>query len=325
MKGESRVHCCDWRARDVSVRRVTGPAPQECTHGMRGMKSGRRAGEGPDVCRALFEENVMQDLAVVKGRQQLGWATGDYTVIGASTVMVSELLCEAVDFRAGQTVLDVAAGSGNTALAAARRGGVVTGVDYVTALMARGRERAAAERLQVAFLTGDAERLPFADATFDVVLSTFGMIFAPDQEQTARELLRVCRPGGKIGLANWTPAGFSGENFRITASYLPPLPGLQAPTRWGTAYGLHSLLGHGAASFQLRQRHVVFRAGSAQQYMRTMRTYLGPVMQVFARLAPEAQEALQRDLLDNIGRFNQSGDTTMRVPAEYLEVVVHRR
>jgi ubiquinone/menaquinone biosynthesis C-methylase UbiE len=267
----------------------------------------------------------MQNRDAIKSRQQQAWATGDYTIIGAFTVQVSEWLCEAVDIQAGQKVLDVATGSGNTALAAARRGGAVTGVDYVPSLLERGRERAAAERLSIAFQVGDAESLPFPDATFDVVLSTFGVIFAPDQEKAAQELLRVCRTGGKIGLANWTPEGFSGENFRITAAYLPPLPGLKSPTRWGTAEGLQSLFGDRLTALHLRQRSTVFRAPSAEQYMTLTRTYLGPVIKVFESLALDAQERLQRDLLDNIRRFNQSGDETMYVPAEYLEVLARKR
>jgi len=267
----------------------------------------------------------MVELAAIKTRQQQAWATGDYTVIGASTVIVSELLCEAVDIQATDRVLDIATGSGNTALAAARRSAEVTGVDYVAALLERGQERAAAERLQVTFQMSDAENLPFPDATFDVVLSTFGVMFAPDQEAAVRELLRVCRPGGKIGLANWTPAGYSGENFRITGTYLPALPGLQPPTRWGTEEGLQHLFGDTLTALQMTRHHVVFWARSAQEYLTRTRLYLGPVMKVFESLTPEAQTGLQRDLLENIQRFNQSGNETMRVPAEYLEVLATKR
>lgn len=263
----------------------------------------------------------MSDLVAIKRRQQQAWATGDYTVIGAATVLASELLCEAVDLQAGQRLLDVATGSGNTALAAARRGAEVTGIDYVPLLVARGQARAEAERLPVLFQQGDAEHLPFPDAAFDVVLSTFGVMFAPDQEQAARELLRVCRAGGTIGLAAWTPEGFSGQNFRITGAYLPPLPGLQPPTRWGTEAGVASLLGTGLTALHVTRRHVVFRARSAQQYVALTRTYLGPVMTTFASLSPEAQVALERDLIANIQHFNQAGSETMSVPAEYLEVV----
>lgn len=267
----------------------------------------------------------MPDLAAIKSRQQQAWATGDYTMIGVSTVLVSELLCEAVDIRASHKVLDVATGSGNTALAAARRSADVTGIDYVPALLERGRERAAAERLQVIFQAGDAENLPLPEAAFDVVLSTFGVMFAPNQEKAASELLRVCRPGGKIGLASWTPEGFSGENFRLTATYLSPLPGLKPPTRWGTEEGLRNLFGNAITALQARRCHVVLRARSAQQYVTLTRTYLGPVMKVFESLTPEAQASLQHDLVENIRRFNQSGDETMSVPAEYLEVVASRR
>lgn len=267
----------------------------------------------------------MHDLSAIKHRQQDAWGTGDYTFIGASTVLVSELLCEAVALQAGDRVLDVATGSGNTALAAARRGAAVHGVDYVTRLLARGRERATAECLQVTLHAGDAEHLPFPDAVFDVVLSTFGVMFAPNQTQAAHELLRVCRAGGTIGLANWTPEGFSGHNFRITGSYLPPVPGLSPPTRWGTEEGLWSLFGNDITTLCAERRHVILRARSAQQYLALTRTYLGPVMHVFASLDAEAQAALQRDLLANIQRFTQAGSTTMYVPAEYLEVVATRR
>ncbi|MGE3537674.1 MAG: class I SAM-dependent methyltransferase [Candidatus Tectimicrobiota bacterium] len=267
----------------------------------------------------------MTDLAAIKHLQQQAWGTGDYTMIGASTVLVSELLCEAVALRAGHKVLDVATGSGNTALAAARRGAEAHGVDYVPELLARAQKRAAAESLQVTFYAGDTEHLPFPDAAFDVVLSTFGVMFAPNQTQAARELLRVCRAGGTIGLANWTPEGFSGQNFRITGSYLPSVPGLLTPTRWGTADDLGSLFGNDITTLRAEKRTVVLRARSAQQYLALTRTYLGPVMQVFARLSTEAQEALQRDLLANIQRFNQVGATTMHVAAEYLEAVATRR
>jgi ubiquinone/menaquinone biosynthesis C-methylase UbiE len=266
----------------------------------------------------------MPDLEAIKSRQQQAWATGDYAMIGEFTVMVSDWLCEAVGIQTGHKVLDVATGSGNTALAAARRGGEVTGVDYVPALLERGRERVTAERLSVTFQVGDAESLPFPEATFDVVLSTFGVMFAPDQEKAAQELLRVCRGGGKIGLANWTPDGFSGENFRITGTYLSPLPDLKPPTRWGTSEGLQSLFGDRLSILHIRRRSALLQAPSAQQYMALTRTYLGPVIKVFESLPPEAQERLQRDLINNIRRFNQSGNATMHVPADYLEVVASK-
>jgi SAM-dependent methyltransferase len=267
----------------------------------------------------------MTDLAAIKERQQQMWAAGDFSMIGVSQVIVSELLCEAVDLRAGQQVLDVATGSGNTALAAARRGCDVIGVDYVPSLLERGRERAAAERLRVTFQVGDAEHLPFPDAAFDVVLSTFGIMFAPDQTKAARELLRVCRPGGTIGLANWTPDGFVGTNARITADYVPPPPGVEPPTRWGTAEGLRALFGEALASLQVTRRSVVLRARSAQHYVEHARTYFGPAQKAFEALSADGQERLRQALVETVSHFNRSGDETMVVPADYLEVVALKR
>ena len=263
----------------------------------------------------------MPDFVAIKARQQQAWATGDYAMIGHNVVLVSERLCHAVDLRAGQRVLDVATGSGNTALAAARYWCDVTGIDYVPALLDRARERAAAERVPVTFREGDAEHLPFPDGAFDVVLSTFGVMFAPDQEQAARELLRVCRPSGKIGLANWTPDGFGGQGFRITAEYVPPPPGVSPPTLWGTEERLRALFGAGVTSLHCTRRSVILRYRSAQHYLEHFRTYFGPTIRTFEGLPAEGQERLSRATLENIHRFNQSGDETMVVPSEYLEVV----
>jgi SAM-dependent methyltransferase len=267
----------------------------------------------------------MPDFSAIKARQQQAWATGDYAMIGHNVVLVSERLCHAVDLRAGQRVLDVATGSGNTALAAARHWCAVTGIDYVPALLERARERAAAERLPVTFREGDAEHLPYPDGAFDVVLSTFGVMFAPDQAQAARELLRVCRPGGKVGLANWPPDGFTGQGFRITAEYVPPPPGVPPPTRWGTEEGLRALFGTGVTSLQCTRRSVIFRYRSAHHYLEHFRTYFGPTIRAFEGLPAERQEHLSRAMLENIQRFNQSGDETMVVPSEYLEVVATKR
>src|SRR5215210_6287956 len=199
------------------------------------------------------------DLAEIKKRQQRAWASGDYTVFGAALLIISELLCEAVNLRPSEKVLDVATGSGNTALAAARRFCEVTGIDYVPALLERGRERAAAERLEIAFQEGDAEDIPFPDASFDVVLSTVGVMFAPDQKKAAGELLRVCRPGGMIGLANWTPESFAGEMPGVFGRYVPPPSGLDPPTLWGTEERVRELLGGGVAGLQTARRSFVFR------------------------------------------------------------------
>src|SRR5215217_1641487 len=264
------------------------------------------------------------DLAAIKRRQQQTWAAGDYAVVGSTLAIMAELLCEAVDLRAGQRVLDVATGNGNAAIAAARRFGEVTGVDYVAALLARGRERAAAERLRVAFAEGDAEDLPVPDASFDVVLSTLGVMFAPDQEKVAGELLRACRPGGKIGLANWTPHGFIGEMFRVTARYVPPPSGLRSPTLWGTEERLEELFGDGIASMRTERRSFVFRYRSFEHWLEVFRTYYGPVSKAFEAMDADRQEAYADDLRSLAARFNRSGDRTLAVPSDYLQVVAVR-
>jgi ubiquinone/menaquinone biosynthesis C-methylase UbiE len=265
------------------------------------------------------------DFEAIKARQQKTWASGDYAMVGGTLVVVAEGLCEAADLRPGQRVLDVATGSGNTALAAARRFCDVTGVDYVPELLERARERAAAERLAVDFRDGDAEALPFKDASFDVVLSTFGAMFAPDQERTAAELARVCRPGGTIGMANWTPEGFIGQLFRLTASHVPPPAGLSSPVLWGAEPRVRELLGDRVASLEIVRRTFTFRYRSAEHWLEFFRGYYGPTMKAFEALDEAGREAYAADLLNLTGRFNRSGDETMVVPSEYLEVVAVRR
>jgi ubiquinone/menaquinone biosynthesis C-methylase UbiE len=267
----------------------------------------------------------MSELSAIKARQQQTWETGDFAMVGLNAMLVSELLCEAVDLRAGQTVLDVATGSGNTALTAARHWCEVTGNDYAPTLLARARERAAAERIPVTFQDGDAENLPFPDHSFDLVLSTFGVMFAPDQTTAANELLRVCRPGGKIGLANWTPDGFVGQSGQITAQYTPLPSQVLPPTRWGTKKGLRILLGEAVTSLHITRRTTTFRYQSMQHYLDFYRTYFGPMIRAFEGLGAEEQEHLQDALLVNVVHFNRSGDETMAVPAEYLEVVAVKR
>lgn len=265
------------------------------------------------------------DYAAIKGRQQQTWASGDYQMIASLIVPVSERLCDVIDLRAGERVLDVATGSGNTAIAAARRLCDVTGMDYVPALLERGRVRATAEGLRVTFEEGDAEALPVADAAYDVVLSTFGAMFAPNQEQTARELLRACRPGGRIGLANWTPEGWIGEMLRIVGRHVAPPAGLRPPTRWGTEEGIRDLFGDGTVDLQAVRQSFVWRFASAQQYVDLFRAYYGPVHKAFGALDGTGQEALARDLIEAAERFNRSNDGTLVVPAEYLEVVATKR
>lgn len=267
----------------------------------------------------------MSDLSAIKQRQQQAWADGDFSVILTAHLIVGELLCEAVDIHPGQAVLDVATGSGNAALAAARRGGQVTGIDFVPALLARGEERAAAERLSITFCEADAERLPFDDRTFDVVLSTFGVIFAPDQECAARELLRVCRPGGRIGLANWTPAGFMGQIFAATARYAPPPPGLRPAVLWGIEDRLRELLGSGVTSLQTTVRHSTMRSASEETWLEQRRKYSGPTRKAIEAMDGAQREAFERDLLAIVRRHNRAQDGTIIIPSEYLEVVAVRR
>jgi ubiquinone/menaquinone biosynthesis C-methylase UbiE len=265
------------------------------------------------------------DLGAVKSRQQGAWSAGDYAVVGTTLQIVGETLCEALDLRSGQKVLDVASGNGNVTLAAARRWCDVVSTDYVPALLERGRDRAAAERLAIEFRQADAEALPFADASFDVVVSTFGVMFTADQDKAAAELVRVCKPGGKIGLANWTPDGFIGQLFKTIGKHMPPPAGVKSPALWGTGARITEFFGAQASSIQLEQRDFVFRYRSAQHWLDVFKTYYGPLLKTFGALDPRAQTALTDGLFALIKRFNRSGDKTMVVPSEYLEVVVTRR
>ena len=265
------------------------------------------------------------DLSAVKAKQQAAWSAGDYAIIGRTLQIVGENLCEAVNLRAGERVLDVAAGNGNATLAAARHFAEVTSTDYVPALLERGRARAEAEGLQVTFREADAEALPFADSTFDVVLSTFGVMFTPDQARAAREMLRVCRPGGRIGLANWTPGSFIGELFKVLGRYLPPAAGLRSPALWGTEERLKELFSEAEASIQATPRIFNFRYRSPAHWMEVFRTFYGPVNRAFLALDTPRQDELERDILNLMARFDRGGAGGLVVPSEYLEVVVTRR
>ena len=264
------------------------------------------------------------DLAAVKTRQQAAWSTGNYAVVGTTLQIVGEQLCEALDLRAGSRVLDVAAGNGNATLAAARRWCEVTSTDYVPALLDASRLRAQAEGLGVIFQDADAENLPFADASFDAVLSTFGVMFTPDQERAATELLRVCRPGGKIGLANWTPDSFIGQLFKTIGKVVPPAPGVKSPALWGTQARLQELFGAGARALHIHRREFVFRYRSPEHWIEVFRTYYGPTNKTFAALDANGQAALHQDLLALMAARNRSGDATLVLPSEYLEVVIER-
>jgi ubiquinone/menaquinone biosynthesis C-methylase UbiE len=273
----------------------------------------------------MNEQPPTPDTGEIKANQRLAWAGGDYAAFGSRLQIMSELLCEAVDLRPDQRVLDVATGNGNTALAAARRSAEVTGLDYVPALLERARERAAAERLEAEFIEGDAESLPFEDGSFGAVLSTVGVMFAPDQEAAARELLRVCRPGGRLGLASWTPDGFSGSLPEVFARYLPPPAGLDSPMLWGTEERLRELLGSGIEELQTTRRSFVFRYRSVGRYLEALRSQIGPTRSAFLALGPEERQSLERDIEALVEGFNVSGDETMVVPADYLEAVVTKR
>ncbi len=264
------------------------------------------------------------DLKALKARQQVAWSAGDYAVVGTTLQIVGEELCEAMDLRSGQNVLDVAAGNGNVALAAARRWCNVIATDYVPALLERARERAAAERLDIEFREADAEALPFKPETFDAVVSTFGVMFVADHARAAAELVRVCKRGGKVGMANWTPTGFIGQLFKTIGAHVPPAPGARSPALWGTRAHLEELFDTSMTSIETVQRNFVFRYRSPGHWLNVFKRYYGPVLKTFAALEPAAQDALQRDLVALMERFNRAGDGTIVIPSEYLEVVVTR-
>jgi ubiquinone/menaquinone biosynthesis C-methylase UbiE len=263
--------------------------------------------------------------AAVKSRQQSTWASGDFSVVASRIVFQAEHLCETADLQAGWRVLDVATGSGNAAIAAARRGCEVVGVDFVPALLEHGRVRAEAEHLDVVFVDGDAEDLPFLDASFDAVISIYGVMFAPDHQKAASELIRVCRPGGRIALASWTPDGFIGKTFRVFSRYLPPSPGLQPPVRWGDEAYLESLFGGVAASMANHPRTAVFRFRSAEENVDFFRTYYGPTLRAFESLEPSRRESLRNDLLALARRYDRNGGIgPIAITGDYLETVIDR-
>jgi ubiquinone/menaquinone biosynthesis C-methylase UbiE len=265
------------------------------------------------------------DLTAVKTRQQAAWSTGNYAVVGTTLQIVGENLCEALDLRSGVRVLDVAAGNGNATLAAARRWCDVISTDYVSSLLDAGRARAVAEGHNVQFQEADAENLPFVNASFDAVMSTFGVMFTPNQDQAASELARVCKPGGRIGLANWTPESFIGQLFKTIGKYIPPAPGVKSPALWGTQARLEELFGGTAQSIRAISREFVFRYRSAAHWIEVFRTYYGPMNRTFAALDAEKQTAFTEDLLALMETRNRSGDRTLVLPSEYLEVVVERK
>jgi ubiquinone/menaquinone biosynthesis C-methylase UbiE len=268
------------------------------------------------------ERRPALDLAVVKARQQVMWASGDFSLIGTTLSIVGETLCEAVDLEAGSHVLDVACGNGNAALAAARRFCKVTGLDYVPELLRRAGDRAWAERLSLELVEGDAEKLPFVAASFDVALSTFGVMFAPDQAAAASELMRVVKPGGKIGLASWTPEGFIGQLLKTVGKHVPPPAGLPSPAQWGLQSRLEDLF-RGTRSLRAARRDFLFRYESAAHFIDVFRRFYGPTFHAFEKLDQHAQARLASDITELCERFNRK-QSSFVVPAEYLEVVIER-
>ena len=266
------------------------------------------------------------DSSAVKQRQQATWASGDFSVVAARIVYQAEQLCETADLQAGWRVLDVATGSGNAALAAARRGCDAVGIDYVPALLERGRIRAEAEHLSVEFLEGDAEQLPFPAAAFDAVVSIYGVMFAPNHRLAASELARVCRPGGRIALACWTPDGFIGDTFRLFSRFLPPTPGLQPPVLWGDVAYQRELFGESAASVTAYPRTAIFRYRSAEENVEFFRTYYGPTLRAFEALPAEQRAALNDGLIELVQRYDRNqGSGPVAIAADYLETVIVRK
>jgi SAM-dependent methyltransferase len=263
----------------------------------------------------------VQELTAIKTRQQAAWGSGDYAIVGNSLLIMAELLCEAVDPHSGWKVLDVAAGNGNASLAAARRGCRVISTDYVPAMLEGGRKRAKAEGLKIEFQEADAEDLPFADESFDAVLSCVGVQYTPNQERAAAELMRVCKKGGKIGLANWTPAGFIGQVFKTVGKYVPLAAGVKPSSGWGTAFRLHELF-RAAETIETDRRFFVFRAYSAERWLEMLTMYYGPMLRAMGSLEEAERVAVMAELLELANVLNQAQDGTMVVPSEYLEAVI---
>jgi SAM-dependent methyltransferase len=315
----------------VQVRASTDPMTR-CSKGPPKLRAMRRAdlnkpSNAPQYCWRdnMTTENSTPDYDAIKARQNATWASGDYSKIGVTLQIVGEELAESMDLRPDSTVLDVAAGNGNATLAFARRWARVTSTDYVEALLMRGRRRAEADGLDVAYQVADVENLPFADQSFDAVVSTFGVMFAPNQAKTVSEMLRVCRPGGKIGLANWTPASFIGQVFKTIGRHVAPPAGVSSPALWGSREWIGDAMGAKAASIAFNSKHFVMRYRSPEHFVGFFREFYGPVHKAFAALEGERQEALKADLLATIAQFDTATDGTMRVPSEYAEIVVTTR
>ena len=267
-------------------------------------------------------EKPATDFSAIKQRQQATWASGDYAAIGTTLQIVGETLAEAADVRAGQAVLDVAAGNGNASLAAARRNAVVTSTDYVQSLLDKARARAEAEHLPMQFQLADAEALPFGNEAFDVLLSTFGVMFTPDHRRAASEMLRVLRPGGRIALANWTPGGFIGRLFKVIGAHVNPPAGVQSPSLWGTEPHIVELFGAQAAQIHCERRLFNFRYRSSAHWVQVFRDLYGPTHKAFAALDAAGALSLEQAITALLDELNVAGPDSLVVPSEYLEVVI---
>lgn len=269
--------------------------------------------------------NDVVDLGAIRDVQQKTWSEGDFAMVAGIVMMVAEDLAEALDIVPGERVLDVACGSGNGALAAARRAwGNTVGADFVPSLLERGRERAAAERLDVEFVEADATDLPFGEGEFDVVISIFGAMFAADQEKAAAELLRTCKTGGRIGMANWVPDSGVGKMFMTIAKHAPPPPGVPSPLRWGTEEGLRELFGDGISDLRVERRRSRQAFRSADHFLDFFRTYFGPTKVAFERVGADGEAALESDLRDYLEESNTAGERALVLEPEYLQVVATR-
>ena len=265
------------------------------------------------------------DFEAIKKKQQATWASGDFAVIGTTLQIVGELLAEAADIRAGERVLDVAAGNGNATLAAARRFAEVTSTDYVPALLDKSAVRAKAEGLNVTYRVADVEQLPFPDRSFDAVVSTYGVMFAPNHARSSSEMMRVVRPGGRIGLASWTPEGFIGELFKVVGSFVPPPPGVKSPVLWGTEAHLQELFGKDASALRSERRDFNFRYFSAEHFIQMFRDFYGPTHKAFGALDEAKQKAMAAAITELLERRNVAGKGSLVVPGEYLETVITRK
>jgi len=265
------------------------------------------------------------DLSVVKARQQKTWASGDYAVVASRIVLASELLADAADLQAGWEVLDVACGNGNATLAAARSGTHALGIDYVPELLEGGRARAVAEGLDVEFRLGDTEDLPVADEYFDAVLSVFGVMFAPDHQRAANEIIRAVRPGGTVGLASWIPDGFIGQMFGVVTRHVPGPPGVASPLLWGTEEHLSDLFGALAADARSVQRTCTWRFTSPEEFVWFFRRWYGPVLKAFEVLEEDGRAGLAHDLSQLARHWDRNHGGSIAIPATYLETILTLR